>query len=426
MPKAKLTERKLKSLEPSDDREDFWDKKLPGFGVRVSTEGTKTFFLMYRFAGLRRRMNLGRYPEIPVAEARKQANRALNMVSEGKDPVQERKAEEAKAWRERLAAKTFSQLSQQYVEDYAKVHKKSWEEDEWIIDKFLKPEFGTLNVKEITRTHTRSFLRGIAARAPVQANRAQACLRKIFNWAIEEEIIDLEDNPASRIKRPGGPEKPKERALNDAELKAVWHGLEKETLQVKDVLRLILLTAQRPGEVMGLRWDEIDLGEALWTIPGSRTKNGLANVVPLSAQAIRILEKHREALEAQRKQRKERGDYVSDSPFVFPNRLLVKHAGAPITHIRKATGRLWRSLNIQPFSAHDLRRTCATRLGEMQVPGHVIARILNHKQADITSAVYNQYAYLKEKREALDAWGRRVAQIVSAMKLVETDGKAEA
>ncbi|PYV33023.1 MAG: hypothetical protein DMG09_23110 [Acidobacteria bacterium] len=72
----------------------------------------------------------------------------------------------------------------------------------------------------------------------------------------------------------------------------------------------------------------------------------------------------------------------------------------------------------RPFSAHDLRRTCATRLGQMQVPGHVIARILNHKQTDVTSAVYNKYQYLKEKRQALDLWGAKVARIVSGLKSV--------
>jgi hypothetical protein len=97
-----------------------------------------------------------------------------------------------------------------YIEEYAKLNKRSWEEYERIIDKLLKPEFGTLNVKEIARSHVRSFLRGIAAKTRVQANRAHACLRKIFNWAIKEEIVDMEGNPASGISRPGGKEKPKD------------------------------------------------------------------------------------------------------------------------------------------------------------------------------------------------------------------------
>jgi integrase len=189
--------------------------------------------------------------------------------------------------------------------------------------------------------------------------------------------------------------------------------------QIRDVLRLILLTGQRPGEVMGMRWDEIDFEEALWTLPGSRTKNGISNVVPLSPQAIRIIERHAQEEEEQRQRREKRSHDASTSMFVFPNIKLKKH-DEPVVHVRKATGRIWRATGIASFSAHDLRRTCATRLGQMEIPGHVIARILNHKQMDITSMIYNKYQYLKEKREALDAWGARLVRIVSNLELVES------
>ena len=426
MPVVNLTDKKLKSLKPENERVEYWDDSLPGFGVRVTPNGEKTFCVMYRIGGRQRRFSLGTYPQIPLAKARDMARDAFEAVRKGKDPVQEKKVQEAESIRARLGAKTFARLAQQYLEEYAKLNKKSWKEDEKIINHLLKPEFGTLNVKEITRTHVRSFLQRMAARAKVHANRAHACLRKIFNWAIKEEIVDLAGNPASGITRPGGKEIPKERALSDAEMKALWRDLDKETSQASDVLRLILLTGQRPGEVMGARWEEIDADQALWTIPGSRTKNGLANAVPLSPQAIRILESHRNDLEAQRRQRKERGGPDEESPFVFPTHLLTKHAKAPIGYIRKAVGRIHRRLGMKPFTAHDLRRTCATRLGQMGVPGHIIARILNHKPTDVTSAVYNQYEYLKEKREALDAWGARVVRITSELQLVDQNPKAEA
>jgi integrase len=93
--------------------------------------------------------------------------------------------------------------------------------------------------------------------------------------------------------------------------------------------------------------------------------------------------------------------------------------------LRKTVDRVRARLNIEPFAPHDLRRTCATSLGKMQVPGHIIERILNHKQTGVTNTVYNKYDYLKERREALDAWGKRVAQIVSGIKPVEQSRKAE-
>ena len=419
MPTVNLTDKKLRSLKAEPGRLEYWDKSLPAFGVRVTPTGEKSFCIMFRVGGKQRRHTLGVYPKLSLADAREMAKDAFELVRRGRDPVQEKKAEAAKAVRERFEAKTFSQLSGQFLDEYARPNKRSWAEDERIIDKILCPEFGNLNVKEITRSHVRTFLRALAMNAPVAANRTHACLRKIFNWAIKEEIVDLAANPASGISRPGGKENPKERVLTDDELKAFWGALEMEDEAVKGVLQLILLTGQRPGEVMGAMSAEIDLREALWEIPGSRTKNGLANVVPLSPQALRVFERQREALEAQRRKRQERGDAVPKSPYVFPNRLLSKHSEAPIVHIRKAVGRIHRNLKLDPFSAHDLRRTCATRLGQMQVPGHVIARILNHKQTDVTSVVYNKYQYLKEKREALDLWGARFARIVSGLKSVE-------
>ncbi len=420
MPRLNLTDRTLKGLKPQSERVEYWDSS-EGFGVRITPNGAKSFCVMYRIDSHLRRYTLGRYPQISLARAREMAKDAFEQVRKGKDPAQEKKAAEAAASRKRLAAKTFDQLSRQYIEEYAKPNKKSWREDERIIERLLKPEFGTLNVKEITRSHVRSFLRNLAGKTKVQANRAQACMRKIFNWTIQEEIADLESNPASGISSPGGREKPKLRSLNDDEIRKVWKELDKEESQVKHVLRLILLTGQRPGEVMGMSWDEIDFNQALWTIPGSRTKNESTQIVPLSTQAIRILERQRDELAAQRQKRIERQDGAPESPFVFPNRLLAKYSNAPINNVRKAVGRLQHRLDIKSFSAHDLRRTCATNLGQMLVPGHVIARILNHKQKDVTSAVYNQYDYVKEKRDALEAWGKRVAQLVSRMRLVEPD-----
>lgn len=419
MPKKNLIDKTIISLKANKKRMEYWDKSLKGFGLRISKKGEKSFCIMYRIAGMQRRYTLGSYPKLKLAEARELAKDAFELVRKGKDPVQEKKAEEAKAAKARFEAKTFSQLADQYIQEYAKPNKRSWKEDERIIKKTLLPEFGSLDVQAICRSQIRAFLRKIASKAPVAANRTHACLRMILGWAVKEEIVNLESNPCSGISRPGGKEKPKERVLNDVELKAVWGALEKELPEVKGVMRLILLTGQRPGEVMGALNNEIDLDNALWTIPGSRTKNELSNIVPLSPQAIRVIEKQRSSIEEQKQKRTKRGDVTPESPYLFPNRLISKHAGSPIVHIRKAVGRIHENLGIERFSAHDLRRTLATRLGEMQVPGHVIARLLNHKQMDVTSAVYNKYQYLKEKREALDAWGAKVEVLVSGFELVE-------
>lgn len=418
MPTENLTDKKLRSLKPRPARVEYWDESLPAFGVRITPTGEKSFCIMYRIGGKLRRLTLGVYPKLSLADAREMAKDAFELVRKGKDPVQEKKAMEAMAVTQRLEAKTFSQLARQYLEEYAKLHKRSWEEDERIIEKLLKPEFGTLNVKAISRTHVRSFLRDMAAKTRVQANRAHACLRKIFNWAIKEEVVDMEGNPASGMSSPGGIEKPKERNLNDDEFKAVWKEMEADSTAPRRALQLILLTGQRPGEVVGLPWDELNLKDALWTLPGSRAKNGLANLVPLSDLAVRIIERQRGALESQREKREARGEAAVASRFVFPCRHLAKAKPMTVYAIDQETQRISQRLGIPGFTPHDLRRTCTTKLGEMLVPGHLIDRITNHKPTGITDRVYNKYDYLKEKREALESWGARVAKIVSGLELV--------
>jgi integrase len=429
MPTVNLTDRKIASLRPKEHLIAFFDKKTPGFGIRISTEGTKTWFVMYRLAGIRRRLRLGRYPEVPLVEARKNARLALSAVAEGKDPLLEKKAKEAQLKRERLEAWRFDQLCDQYVEQWAKPHlrEKTFIEYRRIIDKHLIPEFGKLNISDIEPSYVGAFLRDMGSRKRVLANRTRAVMGAVFRWAIDQKIVAPDINPVSGIRRPGGAEKPKERILNDEELKSVWQCLENETSQVKDVLQLILLTAQRPGEVMGMQWDEIDTATTVWDLPGSRTKNGKAHVVPLSPQAMRIIERQRDSLELLREKRIQRGDSVpGTTPFVFPNRYLEKMDKSPIKMLRKCVKRVVTTLGMKSFAPHDLRRTTATYLGKMEVPGFVIALILNHALPGITNKVYNRYDYLKEKRDALNKWGARVHQVVTGMKLADRQGTAEA
>ena len=421
MPTASLTDRKIDSLKPGKGLVEWWDENTPGFGIRVSPKGKKTWFVMYRLAGLRRRLRLGRYPAVSLERARQQARKALFAVSEARDPAQEKKAQEALLKRERLEAKTFSELARLYLDEYAKLNKRSWKEDERFIDKLLKPEFGSLNVKEITRSHVRSFLRGIAAKTRVHANRTHACLRKILNWAIKEEIVDMEGNPASGISSPGGREQSRERVLTDNEIKMVWKELEKDSTAPKKALQLILLTGQRPGEVAGIAFEELNLPEAMWTLPGVRTKNRMTNIVRLSNQAMRVIERQRESLESEREKREKRGHSTPPATFLFPCRHVGKEKPMTVYALDQEAQRVFQELGIPRFTPHDLRRTCSTKLGEMLVPGHIIERIANHKPVGITNRVYNKYDYLKEKQEALNSWGTRLSVIVSDLELVKAE-----
>ena len=165
------------------------------------------------------------------------------------------------------------------------------------------------------------------------------------------------------------------------------------------VLRLMLATGQRKGEVVGACWDEIDLAAGWWTIPEEKAKNGLPHRVPLSPLTLRLLREIREA--------------PGDSGFLFPS----SQSNKPIRDdsISKAVRRNESELNIPHFTPHDLRRTVASQMASAGVSRLVISKILNHVDSGVTP-VYDRHGYDADKRKALNAWARQLETITSGKK----------
>ena len=251
--------------------------------------------------------------------------------------------------------------------------------------------WGSRKVKDIQRRDVRELLDEIAARAPIMANRVLALVRKMFNFAIEHDWLEV--NPCHMVKRVA-PERQRDRVLSEDEMRALWKALDREDATIAAVFRLRLLTAQRGGEVLGATWDEMDLTSGWWTIPAARSKNGLAHRVPLSSQALKVL--------------KSLCSVTGDSPWVFPS---PKKEGASIAHAQKAIERVVERSGVD-FRGHDLRRTAASLMVGAGVPRLVVSKILNHVETGVT-AVYDRHSYDPEKRAALDFWGKRLEQIVS-------------
>lgn len=255
----------------------------------------------------------------------------------------------------------------------------------------LVKRWGSRKAKESTRRDVRDLLDDVAARAPIMANRVLALVRKMFNFAIERDWLEV--NPCHMVKAPGD-EKQRDRVLSEDEIRLVWKALDEESPLIAVLFRIRLLTAQRGGEVHGAAWSEFDLSRGWWTIPADRGKNGLAHRVPLSPQAVRILKPWRQA--------------VGDSPWVFPS---SRKKEPHIAHAQKAIERIVCASGVD-FRGHDLRRTAASLMVGAGVPRLVVSKILNHVETGVT-AVYDRHGYDLEKRAALDSWGKRVDQIVS-------------
>ncbi|MBA2304359.1 MAG: site-specific integrase [Acidobacteria bacterium] len=240
----------------------------------------------------------------------------------------------------------------------------------------------------------RDLIDDVAARAPIMANRVLALVRKMFNFGIERDWLEV--NPCHMVKRAAA-ERQRDRVLSDDEVRAMWKALDDEDTVIAAVFRLRLLTAQRGGEVLGAQWREIDLASAWWTIPAERSKNGLAHRVPLSPQAVKVLKALR--------------SITGDSEWVFPS---PKKEGAAIAHAQKAIERVVRRSGVE-FRGHDLRRTAASLMVGAGVSRLVVSKILNHVETGVT-AVYDRHSYDLEKRAALDYWGRRLEAIVTRKK----------
>lgn len=397
MPSQILTDQFVRALRPeSDAQRDYWDKNVTGLVLRVSPAGKKTWSVLYRFLGRQRRYTLGCYAILGLADARREAKSVLHSAALGRDPVEERQRARS--------AETFEDLAREYMEKHAKVRKKSWKHDERIL--FGSPQkkktrktphvavakvWGQRKLADIKRRDVLALVEAVARRGPIMANRVLACVRKVFNFAIERDW--LEANPCQRVPRPAR-EHARDRVLTEDEIRAVWQALDHEQAIIAAAFRVRLLTAQRGGEVLGARWSEMDLTTAWWTIPAERSKNRLAHRVPLSPPALRIL--------------KELKLITGGSEFVFPS---PSRAGQPIQHAQKAIERVVAKSGVS-FRGHDLRRTAASLMVGSGVSRLVVSKILNHVETGVT-AVYDRHGYDIEKRGALNAWGARVERILA-------------
>src|SRR5262245_30849845 len=362
---------------PRTGQMDYWDADTPGFGLRVSAGGRMSWVVMYRHGDVKRRLTLGNYPALSLAEGRAKARRALHTVqSQGGDPAADKKANRA--------AETFREMVQEYLERYAKREKRSWRKDLQILEKDLLPRFGKRKAKDITRRDIIAMLDDIFERgAPIQANRTLEVVRKLFNWAIGRDMLQI--NPCHRLPKPSS-ENQSHRVLNEAELRAVWKANQAEAPLTAAMFKLRLLTSQRGAEVLAMRWDQISDG--WWTIPAEVAKNGLAHRVPLAPQAQSLLDAIRPLSE--------------HTGWVFPGAGGGRHRVA----VNKAHKRI-RDRSRVSFVPHDLRRTVASHMTGLGISRLVVSKLLNHVERGVT-AVYDRHSYDQEKRAALEAWSTRV------------------
>ena len=380
---------------PACGQAETFDAALPGFGVRVSYRGTKSYVLFYRFAGKLRRATLGRHPAITLAEAREKAHDILRAVEEGRDPSVERAMRRVEATR--ASADTYSQAVDDFIEKYAKAKKgnKRWRDQRRNLLNASK-DWHKIPVTSITRRDIHDALdKFVAAGKPYMANRTHAALSTFFRWLHSRDRVP--ENPMEMVQRPFDGEKPRERVWANDELKAIWKCGDQLPGNIGPYLRLVLLVGQRRNEISEMRWDEVELETATWTLPKGRHKGGRAHTFPLSPLAVRILRGIKK---------------VKDNPFVFPGRGTRDGKPAPMTAGSKIQKSIQEASKVKDFTFHDARRTFRTGLDQLNVPPHVKDECLNHARHGVGDKHYSQYDYLDEQREAFDAWAGYIEKLV--------------
>ena len=354
----------------------MWDQSLNGFGAR--RQRRHIFYLLrYRLNGRQRFITIGRHgsPWTPDT-ARNEARRLLGLVASRTDPANERVR----------PVETFGAELQRYLErKRASLKPRSLAEITRHLLVHAKP-LHHLRLGEIDRRTIALRLAEIEqGSGPIARNRVRSSLSAFFTWAVREGLIEI--NPVSGTGKADEGHS-RDRTLSEAEIRSVLNSLGQD--QFGDIVRLLILTAQRREEIGGLRWNEIDFDRGLIVLPPARTKNKRQHEVPICNQAKAILERQ-----------------PSKGEFVFGRRF-TNWSGHKADLDR-------RGLNCNGWRLHDLRRTAATMMAELGILPHIIEAILNHVsgQRAGVAGIYNRARYEGEMRQALQRWADHIVSITS-------------
>jgi integrase len=425
----KLTERKIETLAVEHGRKDrlIFDDAQRGLAVRVTAGSGRTYLCQYTLHGHKWRVPLGACSAVSLYRAREAAAAIMGDVAKGLNPAAERKdaaaAERARRVRDRLTLRVL-------IDDWNRLHLAE-----------RRPSYAAEAVRALHYAFAAHFddaaedldraavVRALDAigrrrmrkdggvgkppRGATMTGRTAAYGRAAFAWAVKRGAVHT--NPFAALPVRKGIAK-RERVLSDAEIAKIWHAASEAASPYGTIIRLLLLTGQRRGEVAGMTWREISDDLAIWTLPGERTKNGAAHTVPLSAPARDLV---RALLPDHENKRGVKGGLLLPGAVGTPfsgwskaKRALDKAIrdtrakGAAITGTSPA--------RLVPWNVHDLRRTVATGLQRLGVRLEVTEAVLNHISGSRggIAGVYQRHDWAAEKRAALDAWAAHVAAIV--------------
>lgn len=359
-----MTDIAIRALMPPDKGQvTHWDDSLPGFGVRVSQGGTKTFIVIS--GPTRRRFTIGRFGQVSLKQARDESRKLQAGLTLG---IVEKKT-----------SPTFIEAKDLFLDT---CEAKNRPNTVYEYRRHLKNHFafGRTRLAEIQRHDIQRRLNKLQS-TPAEQHHAYVTLKVFFNWAVSEDLI--ETSPLASMRLPNR-SKPRERVLSEYELKQVFDLARTHPWPYGQIVQLLILTGQRRSEIGGLRWEWIDREDRTITLPADFTKNRQTHRFPFGRLVAAIFDSLPETGE-----------------FVFPGKT---KQSTVFNGFSKCKERFDRDLgNVAHYTLHDLRRTFSSNLAMLGTPIHVTEKLLNHKSGTISgvAAVYNRHSYMDEMRRAV-------------------------
>ena len=391
--KLKLTKKALERLEPKARQYTVRDTELPGLLVWVNPTGRMTYAVSYRTRkGKRRSLTLAHVDAMPPTEARKLARDVLARVARGGDPLEEKRAARQRSMRLAELWKVFEggyldhprPAGRKGHRPLAETTRRSYR---WYWTKYLRPALGSMKIDTITRDDAERLHRKLGRTSATNANRTLALLGSMFSFAEHARILPRGSNPTHGVVR--FEERRRERFLSTEELARLGAALRdaegSEPWQVAAAVRLLLFTGARRGEVLSMRWEDLDLEHGVWNLRHSKTG---ARPVFLSAPALALLAGL---------------PRLAGSPWVLPGvRRPARHFEGlphPWERIRAAAG-------LEGVRLHDLRHTAASVGRAAGLPLGILQGLLGHREARTTE----RYAHIGRDpiHEAAEVIGRRI------------------
>jgi integrase len=368
VPKTFTTDLHIKALKrPEKGQETYWDKTIKGFGVRISQGGAKTFILMH--GKKRRRLTIGRYPVISLKDARDKVKGILAERTLG-TPIN--------------SSVAFEKVLDSYFTHHVDANNRprTAKETKRLLNSHFRDALEGRRLSEVTKQDITNILDKLADR-PSEQRHAFVAIRAFLRWAVRRG--DLKHTPLDGMAAPANGES-RSRVLSLEELGKVYK--KAGDGYIGTIIRLLIVTGQRRGEIAGLRGEYIDKKQKTIELPKELTKNKREHLFPIGKRALKLL------------------NGIPDEGLLFPARGKDK----PFNGWSKTKPQV----DIPHWTLHDLRRSFSTQLSAFGVQPHVTERLLNHIQGSLTpiAQVYNKYAYLDEMREAINLWEKKLSAVL--------------